>query len=97
MNTHRSSYEQTIKVLKEIAKGLQPNEIKSKLYLSRYSYNYTINRLVQNGLVEYKDRKLALSRKGFNILKFEQEFPDKTLDKSELQIIRALYQLEPRT
>ncbi len=93
LNSHRSSYAQTIKVLKEIAAGLNPNEIKSKLYLSRYSYNYTINRLVANDLVEYNNRELAISRKGFNVLKFEQEYPNKTSEDNKLQIISSIYQM----
>lgn len=92
MNSHRSSYAQTIKVLKEIAAGLHLNEIKSKLYLSRYSYNYTVNRLVANDLVEYNDRELTLSRKGYNVLRFEQEYPEKTSDDSKLQVISSIYQ-----
>jgi hypothetical protein len=93
LNSHRSSYSQTIKVLKEIAAGLDPREIKSKLYLSRYSYNYTVNRLVDNDLVEYKDHDLVPSRKGYNVLKFEQEYPDKTSNDSKLQIISSIYQM----
>lgn len=93
MNSHRSSYAQTVKVLKEIAAGLHPTEIKSKLYLSRYSYNYTINRLVSNDLVEYKNSELVLSRKGYNVLRFEQEYPEKTSDNSKLQIISSIYQM----
>ena len=79
MNTHRSSYQQTLQVLKEIANGLDPSEIKSKLFLSRYSYNYTINRLHANDLVEYREGTLVLSKKGINILKFEQEYPEKKM------------------
>ena len=76
MNTHRSNYQQTLKVLREIAEGLDQNEIKSKLFLSRYSFNYTINRLLANDLVEYSEGELVLSRKGFNVLKFELGYPE---------------------
>lgn len=93
MNTHRSSYEQTIKVLKEIAAEVPPNEIKAKLYLSRYSFNYTVSRLIQNELVEYKDKQLVLSRKGYNILRFEKEYPDGISDEHNLQVVDELYNL----
>ncbi len=76
MNTHRSNYQQTLKVLREIADGLDQNEIKSKLFLSRYSYNYTVNRLLANDLVAYSEGELVLSRKGLNVLKFELEYPE---------------------
>lgn len=77
MNTHCSNYQQTLKVLREIAEGLDQNEIKSKLFLSRYSYNYTVNRLLANDLVECIESELVISRKGFNVLKFEPEYPGK--------------------
>ena len=76
MNTHRSNYQQTLQVLKEIADGLDQNEIKAKLFLSRYSYNYTVNRLHANDLVEYSEGELVVSRKGHNVLKFELEYPE---------------------
>ena len=92
MNTHRSNYQQTLKVLKEIAQGLDSNEIKSKLFLSRYSFNYTINRLLSNDLVEYSEGELVVSRKGYNILKFEQEYPETTVD--DPRIASAIYNIE---
>lgn len=92
MNTHRSSYNQTLLVLKEIADGLEPSEIKSKLFLSRYSYNYTVNRLLANDLVEYKDNILVLSCKGLNVLKFEAEYPGKVAENSRLQVVSSMYQ-----
>lgn len=94
MNTHRSNYKQTIKVLKEMAAGLSQNEIKSKLFLSRYSYNYTVNRFLENDLVEYKDGELVPSRKGYGILKFEQKCPDKTADNIDLKVIATLHGLK---
>lgn len=92
MNTHRSNYKQTLKVLKEIAQGLDSNEIKSKLFLSRYSFNYTVNRLLSNDLVEYSEGVLVVSRKGYNILKFEQEYPETTVD--DPRIASAIYNIE---
>ena len=92
MNTHRSNYQQTLKVLKRIAQGLDSNEIKSKLFLSRYSYNYTVNRLLANDLVEYSEGELVVSRKGCNILKFEKEYPETTVD--DPRIASAIYNIE---
>jgi hypothetical protein len=92
LNTHRSNYKQTLKVLKEIAQGLDSNEIKSKLFLSRYSFNYTVNRLLSNDLVEYSEGVLVVSRKGYNILKFEQEYPETTVD--DPRIASAIYNIE---
>ena len=80
MNTHRSSYAQTLNVLREIAAGLEENEIKSKLFLSRYSYNYTVSRLISNGLVEHEGDRLVVSRKGENVLRFEKEHPEGIAD-----------------
>ena len=93
MNSHRSNYRQTLGVLKGIASGLHPKEIKSELSLSRYSYNYTINRLIANDFIEYEKGKLVVSRKGVNILKFEKEYPEEMADKQKLKIISSLFNL----
>jgi Mn-dependent DtxR family transcriptional regulator len=69
-----------LNVLREIALGLEENEIKSKLFLSRYSYNYTVSRLLSNGLVEYEGETLVVSRKGENVLRFEKEHPKRAID-----------------
>ena len=91
MNTHRSNYQLTLEVLREIAEGLDENEIKSKLFLSRYSYNYTFNRLLANDLVECSEDELALTRKGLNVLKFELEYPEKkVLDEEQFVVHSSL-------
>ena len=68
MNTHRSSYQQTIRVLRAISEGMDPAEIKSKIKLSRYSYDYVVNRLLMNNMLEYRGESLVLTNKGYNVL-----------------------------
>lgn len=94
MNSHRSNYARTINVLREIASGLHENEIKSKLFLSRYSYNYTISRLLTNGLIDYENEKLVVSRKGYNVLNFEREHPGEVIVSYDQDVISPLPDLE---
>jgi hypothetical protein len=46
----RSSYQQSITVLRAISDGLSKSEIKTGEGLSRHSYRYVINRLINAGL-----------------------------------------------
>ena len=78
--------------MKEIAQGFDSNEIKAKLFLSLYSFNYTVNRLLSNDLVEYSEGELVVSRKGYIILKFEPEYPETTVD--DPRIASAIYNIE---
>ncbi len=73
MNTHRSSYQQTIQVLRAISEGMDPSEIKSKIQLSRYSYEYVVNRLLANAMLEHRGEDLVLTNKGYNVLNFVKE------------------------
>jgi len=73
VNTYRSSYQQTIKVLRAISEGMDPSEIKSKIKLSRYSYDYVVNRLLTNNMLEYRGEALVLTNKGYNVLNFGNE------------------------
>lgn len=73
MNTHRLSYQRTIKVLRALSEGMSANEIKSRLQLSRYSYEYVINRLVENMLIEYIGDDILMTNKGYNVLNFVKE------------------------
>ena len=73
MNTHRSSYQQTIKVLRAISKGMSPSDIKSRILLSRYSYEYIVNRLLSNAMLEHIGEDLVLTNNGYNVLTFVKE------------------------
>ena len=73
MNTHRSSYQQTIKVLRAISEGMSPGDIKSRIQLSRYSYEYIVNRLLSNAMLELIGEDLVLTNKGYNVLNFVKE------------------------
>lgn len=71
--TGRSSYKQTVDVLLAISEGKTPQEIKSSLILSRYSYEYVINRLRNYQLIEDIGETLVVSKKGLNVVSFLRE------------------------
>ena len=78
--TGRSSYKQTVDVLLAINEGKTDHEIKSSIQLSRYSYDYIINRLRNFQLLEEEGEFLVVSRKGANVVKFLKENEKITLD-----------------
>ena len=90
MNSDRSSFQSILAVMREIAEGHNQKEIKSKLFLSRYSNNYIINRLFSNDLIEYSERMLVVSGKGRNVLNFEKEHPEIEHD-SNPEMAEAFY------
>lgn len=53
--------------------GEKPEETKKRLQLSRYSYEYTLNRLLANRLVEPREGALRLTGKAVNILRYGSE------------------------
>lgn len=71
--TGRSSYKQTVDVLLAISEGKSPPEIKTSIQLSRYSYDYIINRLRNYQLLEDTGDVLLVSRKGANVVNFLKE------------------------
>jgi predicted transcriptional regulator len=71
--TGRSSYKQTIDVLLAISEGKTSNEIKSSVKLSRYSFDYILNRLVNHELVESQGEVLVVTRKGLKVVIFLYE------------------------
>ena len=73
MVTGRSSYKQTVEVLLAISEGRSPQEIKTGIQLSRYSYDYIINRLRNYQLLEDHVETLTVSRKGANVVNFLKE------------------------
>ena len=71
--TGRSSYKQTVDVLLAISDGKTSQEIKSSVMLSRYSYEYIVNRLRNYQLLEENSGVLMVSRKGMNVVNFLKE------------------------
>ncbi len=71
--TGRSSYKQTVDVLIAIDEGKSPGEVKKSIQLSRYSYDYIVNRLLNYELVEDRGETLIVSRKGANVINFLKE------------------------
>ena len=80
--TGRSSYKQTIDVLLAISEGKSPREIKTSIMLSRYSYDYIINRLRNHHLLEDHGEVLVVSKKGFNVVNFLKENEKLPLDNA---------------
>ena len=76
MNSNRSGFRSLLEALRAIDAGRSPNEIKSKLELSRYSFQYTINRLLKNNLItENQDETYTLTQKGRNVLGYYTREP----------------------
>lgn len=71
--TGRSSYKKTVDVLIAISEGKTANEIKSSVQLSRYSYDYIVNKLLNHQLLESQGEVLIVSRKGVNVVNFLNE------------------------
>ena len=70
INSSRTSYDQCLDFLACVRDGLDASRIKERLGLSRYSYEYTLNRLVRLELVAYEGGKLRLTGKGTNVLRY---------------------------
>ena len=83
----RSSYQQSINVLRAIDEGLTPSEIKSREGLSRYSFQFVVNRLINTRLIEYQGDRLVVLNKGLRVLSFDGE-KDWTEIGSATQIAR---------
>ena len=52
---------------------MSPGDIKSRIQLSRYSYEYIVNRLLSNAMLELIGEDLVLTNKGYNVLNFVKE------------------------
>jgi predicted transcriptional regulator len=63
-----------------ISEGKSIPEIKSSIQLSRYSYDYIINRLRNHQLLKDQGEVLILSSKGVNVVTFLKENEKITLD-----------------
>jgi Mn-dependent DtxR family transcriptional regulator len=66
----RTSFILCIDFLSCVGDGLNTHDIKEKLGLSRYSYEYTLNRILRLELVAYEGGKLRLTEKGANVLRY---------------------------
>ena len=76
MNSHRSCFTQTLEVLKSIERGETPEILKNRLHLSRYSFEYTLNRLLSNKLIEPNPEDYyKTTQKGKNIISFNNKDP----------------------
>jgi Mn-dependent DtxR family transcriptional regulator len=76
LNSYRSSFTQTLEVLKSIERGEPPEILKNRLQLSRYSFEYTMNRLLSNKLIELNPEDYyKTTQKGKNILTYNKKDP----------------------
>ena len=74
MNSHRSSFTQTLDVLKSIESRELPELAKNRLQLSRYSYEYSVSRLLLNNLIESNPEGCYLTtKKGKNVLGYNND------------------------
>jgi len=53
-----------------VGDGLDPNGIKERMGLSRYSFDYTLNRLLKLGLVTLEGEVPRLTERGANVLRY---------------------------
>ena len=70
INFFRASYHKCIGFLACLRDGLDAGGVKVRMGLSRYSYEYTLNKLLRLGLVTYERGKLQLTEKGVNVLRY---------------------------
>jgi Mn-dependent DtxR family transcriptional regulator len=66
----RASYQLCLVFLACVQDGLSPHGIKERLDLSRYSYEYTLNKLLRLRLIDYKGNQLTLTDRGVNVLSY---------------------------
>jgi len=64
----RTSLGQCLGFLARVRHGLSVGGIKERLGLSRYSYEYTLNRLLRLRLVFYDGDRVLLTDRGLNVL-----------------------------
>ena len=64
----RTSFGQFLGFLACVRDGLSACSIKERLGLSRYSYEYTLNKLLRLRLVFYNGDRVLLTDKGLNVL-----------------------------
>jgi len=81
----RTSFGQCLDFLACVRDGLSARAIKERLGLSRYSYEYTRNRLLRLRLVIYDGDQLLLTDKGLNVLTYSAD-ASAGHDEAELKI-----------
>jgi hypothetical protein len=85
INSFRASYHQCIGFLACVRDGLDARGIKERLGLSRYSYEYTVNKLLRYRLIAYEVKDLLLTEKGANVLRYRVDASARH-DVAELKI-----------
>jgi len=85
INSFRASYHKCIGFLACVRDDLDAGGTKGRLGLSRYSYEYTLNRLLRLGLVAYEDEGLRLTDKGVKVLRYSVDASARH-DVAELKI-----------
>jgi DNA-binding IclR family transcriptional regulator len=66
----RTSFSQCLGFLSCVRDGLSVSGVKERLGLSRYSYDYALNRLLKLGLVVYDGERVLLTDRGLNVLTY---------------------------
>jgi hypothetical protein len=85
INSFRASYHKCIGFLACLRDELDAGGTKGRLGLSRYSYEYTLNKLLRLGLVAYERGRLRLTEKGVNVLRYSVDSSARH-DVAELKI-----------
>jgi hypothetical protein len=85
ISSFRASYHKCVGFLACLRDGLDAAGTKGRLSLSRYSYEYTLNKLVRLGLVAYEEGNLRLTDKGVNVLRYSVDASARR-DVAELKV-----------
>jgi hypothetical protein len=81
-------------VLKSIERGDPPDLMKSRLQLSRYSYEYTLNKLLSSNLIKTDSNgTFCTTKKGKNVLGYKNE--DESVEKKPMLL--KLLGLDPNS
>jgi hypothetical protein len=81
-------------VLKSIERGDPPDLMKRRLQLSRYSYEYTLNRLLSNNLIKTDSKgTYYTTKKGKNVLGYKNG--DESVEKKPMLL--KLLGLDPNS
>jgi len=85
ISSFRASYHKCVGFLACLRDGLDAAGTKGRLGLSRYSYEYTLSKLVRLGFVAYEEGNLRLTDKGVNVLRYSVDASARR-DVAELKI-----------
>lgn len=70
MSSSRTNYSKCVCFLACVGDGLDPNGIKERMGLSRYSFDYTLNKLLRLGLVALEGEVPRLTERGANVIRY---------------------------